>query len=49
MPYLEVKTVEQFRYECKRGEEDLQRVDVCTMSLTQVDRSLRVEEKKGAL
>lgn len=46
MPYLEVKTVEQFRYERKRGEEDLQRVDVCSMSLTQVDRSLQVEEKK---
>lgn len=46
MPYLEVKTVEQLCYKGKRGEEDLQGVDVCSMSLTQVDRSLEIKKFK---
>lgn len=49
MPYLEVKTVEQLWYKCKRGEEDLQGVDVCSMSLTQVDRSLEKDGQKKSV
>lgn len=49
MPYLEVKTVEQLCYKGKRGEEDLQGVDVCSMSLTQVDRSLEKDGQKKSV
>lgn len=39
--YLEIETVEEFRNEGERREEDLQDVNICGVSLTQLNGSLR--------
>lgn len=44
--YLEVKTIEQLRDECEGREEDLQGIDICSMSLTQLNSSLQQRREK---
>lgn len=43
---LKVKTVEKFGDQSERGEEDLQGIDVCGMSLTQLNSGLQQRRKK---
>lgn len=43
---LEVKTVEQLGDECEGREEDLQGIDVCSMSLTQLNSGLQQRRAK---
>lgn len=43
--YLKIKTVEQLGNECEGREEDLQGINVCSMSLTQLNSSL--QQKKS--
>lgn len=44
---LKVKTVEKLGDECERGEEDFQRIDIGSMSLTQLNSGL--QPKKNSI
>lgn len=43
--YLEVETVEELTDEDEGGEEDLQSIYICSVSLTQVNSSLQQRRK----
>lgn len=43
--YLEIEAVEQLRDECEGREEDLQGIDVCRMSPTQLNSGLQQRDR----
>lgn len=42
---LEIKAVEQLRDECEGREEDLQGIDICSVSVTQLNSGLQQRDK----